>query len=268
MSSLLSRFVTSLSLALALPCLALAAQPDVRYVPTHNDAVHRMLELAAAAPGDRLVDLGSGDGRIVIQAVRDWGVDFATGIEIDSALVQRAREAAEAAGVGERTRFVEQDLFLSDFSDATVVTMYLLESLNLRLKPHVLETLKPGTRIVSHVFGMGEWKPDHALTARGMHVYKWIVPARVAGDWRIETAEGESFTVRFDQRYQHVEGSYRQDGIDMSMGFAAVDGSRVRFSAHERHFVGEVEGDIMSGEAGPGTVPAWRAIRIAPGDAS
>lgn len=247
---------------------AAAVKPDVRYVPTHEDAVHRMLEMADAGPGDRLVDLGSGDGRIVIQAVRDWGVDFATGIEIDPALVQKARSRAQAAGVADTTRFLEQDLFETDFSDASIVTMYLLESLNLKLRPVILDTLRPGTRVVSHVFGMGDWKPDAHVVARGMHAYMWVIPAQVAGQWRIETADGERFTVRFDQRYQKLEGSYRETGIDMGMSFARLKGTEIRFTAQGRHFLAEVDGNRMQGRAERGVVTSWRAERIEPEPAS
>lgn len=252
-------------LFLSRPALANA---DVPYLPTHHDAVHRMLEMADAGPGDRVFDLGSGDGRIVIQAVRDWDVAEATGIELDPALIQQAEQAARKAGVERRTRFLQADLFTSDFSDATIVTMYLLESLNLRLKPVLLDALKPGTRLVSHVFRMGDWAPDATVVARGIPSHLWIVPAKVDGLWHIEIENGQTFTVNLEQRFQDIDGSYVKDGIDMGLSFAALRGSEIRFSAHGMHFIGDVQGDTIHALPGRGTVPAWSAARLEAGKPS
>jgi SAM-dependent methyltransferase len=153
-------------------------QPDVIYVPTPQPVVEAMLELAQVTPGDVVYDLGSGDGRIVIAAAKKYGAR-GVGIEIDPALVKKARETAAAAGVSSRVRFVTQDLFTADLSQASVVTLYLLQSLNERLRPKLVRQLKPGTRIVSHVFNMGpEWPPEKTVTVERSRIFLWSMPGR------------------------------------------------------------------------------------------
>lgn len=153
-------------------------EPDVIYVPTPQAAVEAMLDLAKVKPGDVVYDLGSGDGRIVITAAKKYGAR-GVGIEIDPALVKKARDNAAAAGVSNRVRFVAQDLFTSDIREATVVTLYLLQSLNERLRPKLIRELKPGTRIVSHMFNMGpEWPPEQTLEVDRSRIFFWTIPAR------------------------------------------------------------------------------------------
>jgi SAM-dependent methyltransferase len=147
--------------------------PDVIYVPTPQPVVDRMLELARVGPGDVVYDLGCGDGRIVVSAAKRGA--RATGIDIDPERVAEARASVQAAGVGDRARIVEGDLFQQDLHDATVVTLYLLPDLNLRLRPKLLE-LRPGTRIVSHAFNMGDWQPEHVEEVEGKTIYFWTVP--------------------------------------------------------------------------------------------
>ena len=155
-------------------------KPDVVYVPTPPAVVERMLSLANVQQNDILYDLGSGDGRIPIAAVENYNVNRAIGIDIDPQRIQEANANAEEAGVSDRVEFLNQDLFESNFSDATVVTLYLLPTLNVRLRPQLLQQLEPGTRIVSHDFDMGEWKPEYTeqIEANGrMHtIYMWTVP--------------------------------------------------------------------------------------------
>jgi tRNA G37 N-methylase Trm5 len=155
-------------------------EPDVIYVPTPPEVVERMLALANIDRDDVLYDLGSGDGRIPITAVQDYDIRRAVGIEIDPQRIREANANAKEAGVSDRVRFLNQDLFESNFSDATVVTLYLLPTLNVRLRPQLLSQLEPGTRIVSHEFDMGEWQPERTeqIEANGrMHtVYLWTVP--------------------------------------------------------------------------------------------
>ena len=152
--------------------------PDVIYVPTPRDVVAKMLAIASVGPGDVVYDLGSGDGRIVISAVRDFGAARGIGIDIDPERIKEANENARAAGVADRVRFLNQDLFDTDFSDATVVTLYLIPSLNAKLRPKLL-ALEPRTRIVSHDFDLGgNWKPDKTVTVGGSTVYFWMVPKR------------------------------------------------------------------------------------------
>jgi ribosomal protein L11 methylase PrmA len=151
-------------------------RPDVIYIPTPPSVVTAMLELAAVGPNDVVYDLGSGDGRIPIAAVRDFGAARAVGIDIDSQRIREAVKNLEAAGLGDRVEFLNDDLFQTDISDATVVTLYLLPELNVKLRPRLWAELKPGTRIVSHQFDMGDWKADKRLESSGRTVYFWTIP--------------------------------------------------------------------------------------------
>lgn len=154
-----------------------AREPDIFYLPTPPEVVDAMLKIAKVGPGDIVYDLGSGDGRIVIAAARDYGAT-GIGIDIDPKLVAEATENARTAGVSDKVKFIEADLFTHDFSEATVVTLYLLTELNIRLKPKLWSELKPGTRIVSHAFGMGDWLPDQTLDIDGREVHYWEIPMR------------------------------------------------------------------------------------------
>lgn len=178
---------------------------DVPFVPTGERVVQAMLKLAAVDAGDVVYDLGSGDGRIVVAAARDHGAQ-AVGVEIDRVRVERAEAYAARAGVADRVSFIEYDLFHADFSPATVVTMYLLNSVNLDLRPRLLKELRPGTRVVSHDFDMGDWTPDRKLSAGGVSIFLWMIPARVAGTWGWEASNGRRFRVRLRQTWQRVEG--------------------------------------------------------------
>jgi ribosomal protein L11 methylase PrmA len=152
-------------------------QPDVIFVPTPQDVVDDMLRLADVKKGDILYDLGSGDGRIPITAARKYGIR-ATGIDIDPERIREANENAKKAGVTHLVQFRQEDLFKADFREATVITLYLLPDLNVKLRPKLWEELKPGTRIVSHQFEMGTWKPEKKLESNGRTVYFWTVPAK------------------------------------------------------------------------------------------
>lgn len=157
-------------------------RPDVMYVPTPNMVVEEMLKVANVGKDDVVYDLGSGDGRIVITAAQKLGAR-GVGIDIDPQRVQEANQNAQQAGVSDRVQFLQQDLFETDLSQASVVTLYLLPSLNLKLRPKLLRELKPGTRIVSHNFSMGDWKPDQVVDVwvpgRSHKVYLWVVPEQV-----------------------------------------------------------------------------------------
>jgi SAM-dependent methyltransferase len=150
---------------------------DVPYVPTPERVVNAMLKLAQVRRGDVLYDLGSGDGRIVIAAAKRYGVR-GTGVDIDPRRVREANTNARKAGVAKQVRFLNQDLFAIDFSEATVVTLYLLPRINLQLRPKLLAELKPGTRIVSHGFDMGDWKPDRVVEVGTSTLYLWTIPPR------------------------------------------------------------------------------------------
>jgi trans-aconitate methyltransferase len=165
----------------AQPAKTLDKQPEVPFVPTNDKVVAEMLKVANVGKNDVLYDLGSGDGRIPITAARRWGTR-GIGVDIDPQRVKEARENATKAGVADKVKFLEQDLFETDIKDATVVTLYLLPEVNLRLRPKLLADLKPGTRVVSHNYDMGDWKPLKTLTVKlpdGEHtVYYWVVPAK------------------------------------------------------------------------------------------
>jgi precorrin-6B methylase 2 len=152
--------------------------PDVVFVPTPYEAVDAMLKVAKTGKNDVVYDLGSGDGRIPIMAVQKYNATRAIGIDINPERIREAEANLKAAGVGDRVRFMNEDLFEANIGDATVVTLYLLPSLNLKLIPKLLADLKPGTRIVSHAFDMGSWKPEQTLNAGGSTVYFWTIPAK------------------------------------------------------------------------------------------
>jgi SAM-dependent methyltransferase len=161
---------------------------DVPYVPTTTPVVHKMLTMAEVGPDDRVYDLGSGDGRIVIQAAKRYGAR-GVGIEIDPELVEKARAKARKAGVSDLVEFRQGDLFETDFSDATVVTMYLLPSVNRELRPHLFEQLAPGTPVVSHDFDMGAWEPEQTAKLEGDLVYRWTIPEEVPAHLQEDATE-------------------------------------------------------------------------------
>lgn len=262
----LSGYMLALALLLASLILpvhtASARELDVPFVPTSHDIVERMLEMAEVEPDDHLIDLGSGDGRIVISAVRDWMVRSALGIDLDPERVFEARKNAREAGVEDRAIFKQGDLFEEDFSDATVLTMYLFPEVNLRLRPIILEKMAPGTRIVSHAFNMGDWEPDQSDIVRLSRIYLWIVPAKVEGDWQLTTADGDSVNVSLSQKYQWIEGSAEVDGVTMALSDASLRGGQIRFAVGEDSYVGKVEGDTIVPMDSSEAAQKWHAQRL------
>ena len=170
-----ARIRISLAVSALLALASCGPRVDIHYVPTPEPVVAAMIEMAEIGEGDVLYDLGSGDGRIPIAAAKQFGVR-AVGIEIDPRLIRKAQANAKAAGVSHLVEFREADLFATDFSDADVVTLYLGDTLNLRLRPQLLEQLHPGARVVSHDFGMGDWTPEERRVVANRPVYKWTVP--------------------------------------------------------------------------------------------
>ena len=227
---------------------------EVPFVVSPMPVVEAMLDLAALRPGERLVDLGSGDGRIVLAAARRGAEGL--GVEIDGELVERARRRAELENLQSRARFERGDLFGAVIRDADVVTTYLLTSINQRLRPKLLTELRPGARVVSHAFDMGDWRPDGQQIIDDKQLYLWIVPAVVGGDWRL-TIAGATHLLRFDQRYQQVSG-----GMDDRTLVASLRGNRLFFRADGREFHGLV-GDrtITPDPAVAEAVQGWRAER-------
>ena len=188
---------------------------DVPFVPTPYVVIEEMLRLAKVTPQDYVMDLGSGDGRVLITATKRYGAT-GMGVDLDGDLVAQSLASAAEAGVAERVTFLQQDLFKTDFSRATVITMYLLPRVNLALRPKLLE-LKPGTRLVSHDFDMGDWKADEYVRMDAAEkfsgaggdsdVYLWIVPARIAGAWRVQlpvSGKLQTYEVIFEQQYQQI----------------------------------------------------------------
>ena len=232
---------------------------DVPYVPTPDRVVARMLEMADVKAGDTVIDLGSGDGRIAIAAVRDRDAERAVGIDLDPERVREAKANAETAGVSDRVSFEQGDLFQKDISDATVVTMYLLPKVNLRLRPVILDTLTPGTRVVSHAFSMDDWQADRTDYIGGTYVYLWVVPAKVEGQWEVETQNGK-FMIDLQQQFQDVEGTAKAGGLQHAVT-GDLNGDVLRLQVGDQLFIGTVEDDRISEIAGDGAVTNWSARR-------
>jgi SAM-dependent methyltransferase len=233
------------------------AGKDVIWVPTPNSLIDRMLRMANVGPGDRVVDLGSGDGRIAIAAARDFNVP-ATGIEFNPDMVTLSNRNAVDQGVSQRVKFVQGDIFEADFSEATVITMYLLPSLNLRLRPRLL-AMKPGTRIVSHAFTMDDWQPDSTVNVEGQNAYFWIVPAQVGGTWRVQIGT-ETIEVKLAQQFQNFRGAAGPAGSAVT-GFLRGDEIRMTLPdgrGGRRDLVGKVAGEQMTGTAGSQPFTAQR----------
>ena len=237
------RALAALALGLA-ACLASADELEWQapFITTPEEIVGRMLELAGTRPDDTVLDLGSGDGRIVIAAAREFGAR-GLGIELDAALVEKSRANARAAGVEERVRFEQGDVLVADIARASVVTVYLLPALMGKLQSRFVAELAPGTRIVSHSFGMAGWRPDRSevFKVTGRHpgqgdesrLYLWIVPADVRGVWR-----GPGMQVRIEQNYQQID-------VEGARG-AMLSGRDIRWEG----FKGRVDGDRIVGELG------------------
>ncbi len=242
------------------PYIPQSGQPgkDVVWVPTPQELVNRMLDMAGVTKDDYLIDLGSGDGRTVITAAKR-GVR-AHGIEYNPDLVALSKHNAQAEGVAGLATFEEADIFKSDFSRATVISMFLLSSLNIKLRPTLLE-LKPGTRIVSNTFTMGDWEADDKIEAGGectnfCRAFKWVVPAKVAGEWRL----GDG-TLTLSQEFQMLSGKLTEGGKSLEIGEAKMNGTQIDFTAGGRRYSGKVESGVMSGTVEGGG--AWRATRSA-----
>ena len=202
---------------------------DVMWLPTSDDLVFKMLDAAQVGPRDELVDLGAGDGKIPIAAARQFGAR-AWGIEYNKDLAALAQRNAQRAGVAERVRIVHGDIFKEDFSKATVVTMYLLEELNAQLRPTIL-AMKPGTRVLSNTFSMGDWEPDQVIRVSNGTGYFWTVPANVAGLWTLSGLdENGNATLKLEQSFQRLGGSLTFQGKTQILLGARIEGSVLHFS--------------------------------------
>jgi hypothetical protein len=233
---------------------------DVVWVPTPQALVEKMLDLAQVTPKDFLIDLGSGDGRTVITAAKR-GV-HAIGIEYNPNMVDLSRKNAEEAGVSKMAQFLETDLFEYDFSKATVITMFLLPDINMRLRPKILD-MKPGTRVVSNTFTMQDWQSDARAEIDDMATswntcYLWIVPAKVEGKWAL--SNGGSITL--DQEFQMISGELNSGSRKLDISEGRLKGAEITFKAGNEPYKGVVKGNRMEGTVatGNGTVK-WSAIK-------
>ena len=235
------------------------AGKDVIWVPTPDELVTRMLQLGGVTKNDYVIDLGAGDGKIVIAAAKEFGAR-GHGIEYNPDMVAHATRRAQAAGVADRARFEKADIFESDFSKADVITMYLLPTLNLKLRPTLMK-LKPGTRLVTHAFTMGGWQPDETSRAGGANAYLWLVPANVSGQWQLSYPQGgrqQNLALSVErQRYQFPEDTVQLGAADTSLRDARVMGERVRFAFTGtdgvlRTFEGKVNGGKIEGQVHDG----------------
>lgn len=251
------------------------ADLDVPYVPTPYVVVDEMLRLANLGKGDVLYDLGSGDGRIVITAAKRYGA-HGIGIELDPRRIAESETNAQRAGVVGRVRFIQGDLFEADLSQASAVTLYLLSSVNERLRPKLLKELRPGTPVISHTFSMGEWEPDKIVKADGHDVFLWIIPAHAEGTWDL-TADSavatQRFVLSFSQTFQKVTGTAYIDGRQLPVEEGRIMGDQVVFSiplpvrgvTTVRNFIGRIDGDAMQGvmdDSESGEETAWIARRL------
>jgi len=239
------------------------------YVPSPQDVVDRMLDFAGLRAGDLVIDLGSGDGRIVVTAARRGARGF--GVDINPDLVKEARQNAAKAGVSDRATFEVRDLFKTDISRADVLTLYLLPLTNLDLRPHILAQMRPGARIVAHAYHLGDdWLPDATDNIRGRTLYYWVVPAQVGGRWRVTTEEVD-FTLDIAQTFQTFRAGAHVDARTLPKNVPArttevrdgrLDGAEIRFMVDLgdwwRVFRGRVDGDTIYGIAPRG----WSAKRI------
>ena len=238
---------------------------DAPYVATDYEVVDAMLALAQVRPDDDVVDLGSGDGRILIAAARSHGAR-GLGVDIDPARIREAEANARAARVTDRVQFRREDLFATPLRDADVVTLYLTQEVNLRLRPRILAEMRPGTRVVSHDYDMGDWRADQRQRIGDDNIYLWIVPARVAGRW-ILTSAGNRATLDLQQRYQNLDGRVTVGGASSRVEQGQVTGDLIRFIANvgegRQVFEGRVEGNRIVPRQSGGR--PWQAVRAGAG---
>ena len=263
------------AVAFALPAAAQQPKPyepqvgqagkDVIWVPTPDEVVDRMLSMAQVKPNDIVYDLGAGNGKIAIAAAKKFGAT-ATGIEYNPDMAKHAQGNVVAAGVQNKARILQGDIFATNFSEATVVTMYLLPGLNMKLRPTLL-AMRPGTRVVSHSFTMEDWEADEISSMDGRRAYFWVVPANVGGGWTLETGS-EKNDIAFEQRFQKIEGSVglglTQGGLrnprlsGFNISFAWVDNNGVLRNYNGRVINGKMEG---SWRGDNGTEGRWVATK-------
>ena len=226
------------------------AGKDVIWIPTPEGLIEKMLNAAKVTDQDRLFDLGAGDGIIAITAARKFGAQ-SVGIEYNPDMAQFARRKVAEAGVSDKVRIITGDIFKEDFSAATVVTLYLMPHLNLKLRP-ILLSMKPGTRVVSHAFNMGEWQPDESFSYQHSQGYFWIVPAQIEGAWVMNGLEGGSLRLNISQSFQNIGGTIVRGNQNQPMLGAKLRGDELKFQfttpdRNVHSFSGRVEGRRITG---------------------
>ncbi|HKU45308.1 MAG TPA: methyltransferase domain-containing protein [Burkholderiales bacterium] len=266
-SLLLSFFLASAALAQA------PVQPEVGqqskdsvWVPTPERMIRRLLQLADTTKDDVVIDLGSGDGRVPIYAAKHFGAR-GIGVELEENLIEVSNRAAREQGVSNRVTFLRQDLYDADLSQATVVALYISPGVMERLKPRLLK-LKPGTRIVSHYFTLGDWEHDEKIEVEGRTGYLWVVPAAVEGTWRV-SVPGQDFRMRIERRYQKLVTSGERNGKPLHVIGARLRGTEITFNSFDRDggsrtYSGRLEGGRLTGgsDGWPGLKPLpWSAVR-------
>lgn len=248
--------MAGLGLAVAAPALAQREMDlEVPFVPTPHALVERMLDLAAVEAADYLIDLGCGDGRIPVAAGRRGA--RALGVDLDPTRIQEAAAAARVAGLAGRVRFRRQDLFATPIYEASVVALYLLPRINLRLRPRLMTELAPGARIVSHAFHLGDWGPDAAEEHDGRRIFLWHVPAVAGGSWDVVMGDTAiSRSLELEQSYQQLEGHFRTGSTSVPVR-GRLHGTSLTLggAGTELRLAGRVEGDRISGEG-------WTAVRV------
>jgi Methyltransferase domain len=277
---ILVRALLATALLAALPALA-QKEPERTggpYVPTPQVVVDQMLRIGAVGAADYVIDLGSGDGVIVLTAARQLKAR-GMGIEIDPALVKLSNAEAKRLGVADRAQFFVQDVFKADLSRATVVTLYLLPGMMINLRPKIFNELRPGTRVVSHDYNFDTWQPDDSYTwdvpekekingVPSATVHLWIVPAKVGGRWRVEVEGGEPFEATLRQNFQALEGTAMVGGSAVRFSQVTLRGEEVNFTlpagAARQAFRGRAQGDTLSGtvDLGGGRSAKWTAKRV------
>jgi len=232
-------------------------RPDVHFVPTPQKVVDRMLQLARPQPGEFLIDLGSGDGRIPITAAKRYGIR-ALGVDIDPVRIEEANRNAKTAGVTGKVTFRRENLFETDIGKADIITLYLLEELNLKLRPRLLSELRPGARVVSHDFAMGDWRPDRHEKVQSSSIYLWTIPSKVQGRWQMRSGN-ETIVLNFRQKYQQVSGTAEVKGRRVAITHARLHGADLSFRVGHQSYRGKVDGNVIT-PAGRGA-REWRAVR-------
>jgi SAM-dependent methyltransferase len=224
---------------------------DVMWIPTPDAMIPRMLSMARVNKGDLVYDLGAGEGRITIAAAKEFGAT-SVGIEYDPKMAELARRNAQRAGVADKVTIIQGDIFKEDFSKATVVALYLLPDLNHQLRPQLLK-MKPGTRVVSHMWDMGEWEPDETVVQGESEAFLWVVPAPVAGRWTLRTQEGWEAEARVSQLFQRIGGTLSIKGRTQPLLGAYVTGATMGFTFEDsdgavRSIRVQVDGDRLAGQ--------------------